>query len=162
MIFGPDAYTAIHSLISLATLVAGSVVLITFLRGDGSPFWEALFLATAILTDVTGFGFTADRILPSHVTGVISLVALAVALWARYGAGLAGAARWIYVAGVAFAFYLDAFVAVVQAFGKIDALKALAPTQTEPIFLLVQAIVLFDCVFLGVLASRRFRPAVAA
>jgi hypothetical protein len=158
MIFGPDAYTTIHTLISLAALVAGAVVFLAFLRGETSPLWEAFFLATAIATSATGFGFKADRILPSHVVGAISLIALAAALWARYGAHLSGAWRWIYVACVMFAFYLDAFVAVVQFFGKIGSLKALAPTQSEPPFVIAQAVALVVFVIAGVLAARRFRP----
>jgi hypothetical protein len=59
------------------------------------------------------------------------------------------------------ALYLNCFVGVVQAFMKIPALKALAPTQKEPPFLVAQLLVLAVFVVLMVLASRRFRPAPA-
>ena len=162
MIFGPDLFTAFHSALSLAALVAGVFVLLAFLRGEASRFWETAFLITAIATSVTGFGFKVDRLLPSHVVGAISLLALAAAVWARYGAKLSGAWRWIYVACVMFAFYLDAFVGVVQAFGKIGALQALAPTQSEAPFVIAQALALIAFVIAGVLAVRRFRPALPA
>ena len=73
-----------------------------------------------------------------HKVGIISLVILAVVIPARYAFHLAGAWASIYVVGTAVAFYLNVFVGVVQAFLKIPALKALAPTQKEPPFLVAQ------------------------
>src|SRR5436189_5190785 len=48
---------------------------------------------------VTGFFLPADRFLPSHAVGIISLVILAAAIAGRYIFHLAGAWRWIYAAG---------------------------------------------------------------
>jgi hypothetical protein len=104
----------------------------------------------------------ADRLLPSHVLGIISLVVLAAAIAARYAFHLAGAWRWIYAVGVVVALYLDVFVAVVQAFQKIPALHALAPTQSEPPFAIVQIAVLVAFVVLGLLAVRRHPQAATA
>ena len=56
------------------------------------------------------------------------------------------------------AFYLDAFVGVIQAFAKLPFLHALAPTQSEPPFVIVQVVVLVIFVVLGFLAVRRFHP----
>jgi hypothetical protein len=58
--------------------------------------------------------------------------------------------------------YLNAFVAVVQAFQKIPALKALAPTGSEPPFAVAQLVVLAAFVAFGVLAVRKFHPSVLA
>ena len=63
--------------------------------------------------------------------GAISLVVLAVALFALYGRHLAGAWRWIYVVTAILALYLNVFVGVVQAFQKVSFLQPLAPTQSE-------------------------------
>jgi hypothetical protein len=52
---------------------------------------------------------------------------------------------------------LQSFVAVVQAFEKIPALHALAPTQTEPAFKLTQLFVLAIFVVLAIAAAIRFR-----
>jgi len=52
---------------------------------------------------------------------------------------------------------LNAFVAVIQAFLKVPALKALAPTQKEPPFLVAQFVVLLLLVGLTILASKRFQ-----
>jgi hypothetical protein len=87
------------------------------------------------------------------------LAVLAVALLALYGYRLAGAWRWIYVASAVFALYLNIFVGVVQAFQKLPFLEPLAPTQSEPPFLIAQAAVLGIFVLLGLLAGVRFRPA---
>ena len=54
---------------------------------------------------------------------MISLVVLALAVYARYPAQLAGSWRWIYVATAVAAQYFNVFVLVVQMFQKIPSLK---------------------------------------
>jgi hypothetical protein len=117
-----------------------------------------VFLVTTILTSVTGFFFPVERLLPSHIVGIISLVVLAVSLVALYVRRLAGASRWVYVSTAVFALYLNVFVLVVQAFLKISFLEALAPTQGEPPFAIAQGVVLLAFVVLGFLAVRSFHP----
>jgi hypothetical protein len=46
----------------------------------------------------------------------------------------------------------------VQSFQKLAFLKPLAPTQSEPPFLIAQVLVLTLFVVLGILAAKRFRP----
>ena len=94
--------------------------------------------------------------MPSHVLGIISLVALAVAIVARYVCHMAGAWRPIYVACAVLALYLNVFVLVVQVFLKVPAVHALAPTQKEPPFLVVQLIVMALFVVLGIFAVKKF------
>ena len=53
--------------------------------------------------------------------------------------------------------YLNVFVLVVQLFLKVPALKAIAPTQSDPPFAIAQGIVLVLFVGLGIAAVRRFR-----
>jgi hypothetical protein len=86
-------------------------------------------------------------------------VILAVAVLARYARRLAGSWRWIYVVSAALALYFNVFVLVVQLFQKVPALKALAPTQSEPPFAVSQLVVLIAFVVLAVAATRRFRVA---
>jgi hypothetical protein len=116
------------------------------------------------LTSVTGFGFPFDHLLPSHIVGIISLLILAIAIPARYVFHLAGAWRGIYVVGASIALYLNVFVLIAQLFLKVPALKALAPTQKEPPFLVAQLIVMVVFVGLTILATKRFyvEPARAA
>jgi hypothetical protein len=149
-------FTALHVIISLVAMASGAVVLIGMLGGRQLEGLTALFLATTVLTSVTGFFFPFTKLLPSHVVGIISLVVLAAALAALYVFDLAGAWRWIYVAGAVLALYLNVFVGVVQAFQKLSFLQPLAPTQSEAPFLVTHAAVLVIFVALGVVALRSF------
>jgi hypothetical protein len=153
-------FTAVHVVISLIGIAAGLVVVVGMLSASGLPGWTALFLATTVLTSVTGFFFPAAQVLPSHVVGAISLVVLTITLVALYLKRLAGSWRWIYVAGAVLAVYLNAFVGVVQAFLKVPALNRLAPTQSEPPFLVAQLTVVALFVVLGIRAAMKFHPAV--
>jgi len=93
MILGMDTYTFVHVALSLIGIAAGIIVLFGWLADVRLPGWTALFLSTTVLTSVTGFGFPFSTLLPSHIVGIISLIVLAVALYALYGAHLSGAWR---------------------------------------------------------------------
>ena len=144
-----STFTIFHVILSLVGMFAGIVVLLGMLGGVRLGFWSGLFLATAILTSATGFLFPAPGLLPSHIVGAISLVALAIATWAFYIGRLRDASRWLYIVGVTLALYLDVFVGVVQAFQKLAFLRPLAPTQSEPPFVLAQVAVLVIFIALG-------------
>lgn len=149
-------------LLSLAGIGSGLIVVYGFLTGKPLNGLTAIFLVTTILSSVTGFLFPVEHLLPSHVIGIISLVVLAVALLARYPLHMAGAWRWIYVVCAVLALYLNCFVLVVQRFLKVPALKALAPTQKEPPFLVAQLVVMALFIVLGIFAVKKFRgPATA-
>ena len=151
-------FTLLHVVLSLVGIATGLVVLYGMLTSRSFSGWTLVFLATTILTSVTGFLFPFERVLPSHVFGVVSLVLLAIAVVALYGNRLAGRARWIYVVTAVAALYLNAFVGVVQAFLKLPFLRPLAPTQTELPFILAQGITLIAFIALGYIAARGFRP----
>jgi hypothetical protein len=150
----------IHVALSLIALVAGLVVLYGLLKGQARGGWTALFLATTILTSVTGFPLPPFGFDPPRAVGSLSLVLLAVAAAGYYLFHLAGAWRWIYVATAMAALYLDAFVGVIQAFLKVPALHQLAPTQSEPPFVVAQVAVLAFFLILGFAAVRKFRPVI--
>jgi uncharacterized membrane protein SirB2 len=88
--------------------------------------------------------------------GIISLITLAIALVARYIRHLTGAWRWIYAVNVVISLYLNVFVLVAQLFQKIPALTSLAPTQSEPPFLIAQLVVMALFIVLGIFAVNRF------
>ena len=157
-------YTSLHVLISLTGIGSGLVVMSGFLTGKRLEGLTAIFLIGTVLTSVSGFGFPFDHLLPSHKVGIISLIVLTLAITARYRFHLAGSWRWIYVIGAATALYLNLFVLVFQAFEKVPALKALAPTQKEPPFLLAQLAVLVVYLAFTFLAAKKFHiePAPAA
>jgi hypothetical protein len=160
MIFGmsTSAFTLLHVLLSLVGIFTGLVVVFGMFRSHRIKGWTGVFLATTVLTGVTGYFFPAEQILPSHVVGALSLVVLAIAIAALYIYHLAGSWRWIYIVTAVFALYLNVFVGVVQAFLKIPFLKALAPTQDEPPFVVAQAIVLVFFVTLATLLLKAFHP----
>src|SRR5947208_9370598 len=135
-------YTIIHVLISLLGIFTGLIVLFGMLAGKRLDDWTRWFLITTVLTSVTGFFFPFHGFTPAIGVGIISLIVLAVAIFARYPRQLAGAWRWIYVIGAVVALYLNVFVFLVQAFLKVPSLRALAPTQSEPPFQLTQLVVL--------------------
>ena len=152
------AYTIIHTLISLIGIVTGLIVLFGLLAGKRLDGWTKWFLITTVLTSVTGFFFPFHGFTPAIALGIMSLIVLAVAIFARYPRQLAGHWRWIYVVTSVIALYFNVFVLVVQTFEKIPALHAMAPTQTEPPFKLTQLVVLPIFVLLGIIAAIRFRP----
>jgi hypothetical protein len=150
-------FTLVHVLISLVGILSGFVVMFGLLVGNRLGGWTSLFLSTTVATSVTGFLFPVDHFMPSHAVGIISLVVLAIAIYARYPRRLAGAWRKTYAVTAMISLYLNVFVAIVQAFQKVPALKVLAPTQSEPPFKLTQLLVLAVFVALAILAAIRFR-----
>jgi hypothetical protein len=153
-----STFTLVHVVISLVGIASGFVVLYGFLNGKRLDGWTEFFLLTTVLTSVTGFGFSFDHLLPSHKVWILSLTVLALAILARYALHMAGAWRWIYVVGAVIALYLNVFVLVFQSFEKVPALKALAPTQSEPPFKMAQLIVLVLFIVLGIFAVKKFHP----
>lgn len=151
-------FTDFHVLISLVGIFSGLVVLYGFMGAIRFDGWTSLFLWTTVLTSVTGFMFPYDGFKPSYVVGAISLAVLAFAIFARYRRHMEGGWRAGYVVTSMMALYLNCFVLVVQLFRRVAALKALAPTQTEPPFKIAQLVLLLLFVALTVLAVKDFRP----
>jgi hypothetical protein len=152
----------VHVALSLIGIASGLVVLYGLLIGRPFAGWTALFLATTILTSVTGFPLPPYGFDPPRALGVISLVLLAAAVAGLYVFHLAGAWRWIYIVTAVASLYLNVFVGVVQSFQKLSFLQPLAPTQSEPPFVVAQLVVLVAFIALGALAVIRFRPAASA
>jgi hypothetical protein len=161
MIFGMTTFTFIHVLLSLIGIVAGLVAMAGLLTSTWREGWTAVFLAATVATSATGFGFPFTKLLPSHIVGIISLVVLAVALFALYGRHLSGVWRPVYVIAAMIALYLNVFVLIVQSFLKIAPLKALAPTQSELPFVAAQGAALVFFVIATIIAVMKFRPVTA-
>jgi len=157
-------FVLVHVVISLIAIVAGLIVMFGMLGSKSQPGLTAIFLLFTILTSATGFvipPFLFEKLLPSHLFGIISLILLTIACIALYGMKLAGAWRWIYVLTALISLDLNVFVLVVQSFLKIPALAALAPGNPPagPIFAVAQGIVLVFFVVMIIGVWRRFRPA---
>lgn len=158
MIFGMTAFTFFHVVLSLVGILSGFVVVFGLVTAKRLPGWTAVFLATTVATSATGFLFPYHGFKPSYAVGIVSLAVLATAIFALYGRGLAGAWRRAYIVRALLAFYLNVFVLIAQLFMKVPALKALAPTQSEPPFLVSQVVVMLVFLALGFMASKRFPP----
>jgi hypothetical protein len=155
-----STFTAVHVIISLIAIVSGIVVMFGMLGSNRMPGLTAIFLLFTILTSVTGFGFPFEKLLPSHMVGILSLILLVIACIALYVMHLAGPWRWIYVVTALVSLYLNVFVLVIQGFLKIPALHELAPGNPPagPAFAVVQGVVLLFFVVMIVADWRRFRP----
>jgi len=150
-------FTLVHVMLSLVGIFSGFVVMFGLFAAKPLDGWTALFLATTVATSVTGFLFPFHHFMPSYALGIISLLVLAVAILARYTFRLAGGWRRTYAISAMIALYLNVFVLIAQAFQKVPALKAMAPTQSEPPFLLTQVVVMAIFVALAIFAAIRFR-----
>ena len=152
-------FTLVHVIISVLGIITGLVAVGGLMAGTRREGVTAAFLVTTILTNATGFGFASERLLPSHVVAVLSLVLLAVCVVARYVKDLRGGWRRIFVITAVAALYFNVFVLVVQLFAKTPQLATLAPTQSEPPFALTQLLVLVVFVWLGWASLRGFSAA---
>jgi hypothetical protein len=155
-----STFTMVHVIISLIAIVSGIIVMFGLLGSRRMPGLTAIFLLFTILTSATGFLFPFEKLLPSHMIGILSLVLLAIACFALYGTKLSGAWRSVYVVTAMISLYLNVFVLIIQAFLKVPALHALAPSvpPSEPPFAILQGIVLVFFVIVIIGAVRRFRP----
>jgi hypothetical protein len=155
-------FTLIHVALSLAGIFTGLAVFLGLLTGRKMNSLTAVFLATTAATSLTGFcyfpflGFT-----PGQAFGILSMIVLAVAIYSRNVRHLEGVWARVYVITAIFPLYLNVFVLVVQSFQKVPALKALAPTGSEPPFFIVQGIVFVLFLVFGIRAALRF-PALVA
>jgi len=153
-----ETFTLLHVVLSLIGIATGIVVLIAMASGRYPAGLTGVFLLTTLLTTLTGFFFPTGGLTPAQIVGYISLAILIVALLALYIFKLTGPWRWLYVVTAVAALFLNIFVAIVQAFQKIELLQPLAPTQSEPPFLAAQVVALVLCTLLAVRALRRFHP----
>lgn len=137
-----SAFTAFHVLVSLLVIASGFVVVYGLLQDRYFAGTTTFFFWTTAITSVTGFMFPFHGFTPAQVLGVISLVALAIAFYARRRVLSDGGLRRTYVTTSVLALYFNFFVLIVQSFEKIPALKALAPTQKEAPFKAAQLVAL--------------------
>jgi hypothetical protein len=154
-------YTTVHVIISLVGIASGLIVLFGLLRGTLFTLWNGLFLITTVLTSVTGFGFPYTKVTPGIILGILSLIALAIAIFALYARHLTGAWRRTYAITAMIALYFNVFVLVAQLFENVPAIHALAPTQTEAPFKIAQLFLLVLFAIFISAAARKFRRALA-
>src|SRR5260370_15117942 len=158
-----STFVTVQVIISLIAIVSGIIVMFGLLTSKRMPGLTAIFLLFTILTSATGFlipPLLSEKLLPSHMIGILSLVLLAIACIALYVMNLSGLWRSVYIVTAMTSLYLNIFVLIIQAFLKLPALHALAPSvpPSEPPFAILQGIVLVFFVIVIIGAVRRFRP----
>jgi hypothetical protein len=152
------AFTLFHVALSLIGIAAGFVVIWGLLTSNRRDTWTAVFLAATILTSVTGFLFPIERFTPGHAIGILSLVALCIAVIARYPKHLAGRWRATYVVTALISQYFNFVVLIIQSFQKIELLNSLG-SSVEPT---VQLITVAMFIGFGAASVLQFRPAPAS
>ena len=158
-----DPLTLSHVAITLIAIASGLAVLAQMLKNRLSGGLTGLFLATTLLTSVTGFVFfhPANAPTPAQITGLLALVILVPTLAGLYLKHLAGPWRPIYVAGAVISLWLNVFVLIIQSFQKIP--SPLQPAEGAPpggpVFGAVQGIVLLAFIVAGWRATKKFHPA---
>jgi hypothetical protein len=150
-------FTLLHVILSLAGIGAGLIALFGLIGSRLLPRWTAIFLVTTVLTSLTGFLFPFKGVTPAIVVGILSMIALLLAIVALYGRGLAGGWRGTYVIASSVALYFNVFVLFAQLFAKVPALKAISPTQSSPAFGITQLLVMAIFIVLTIRAFKRFR-----
>ena len=158
-----STYTAMHVTISLVAIASGVLVL---LRPSASPkAWglTALFFATTFAASVTGLLYLLafPRFGMGHGIGIASLAVFVPTLLALCRHRLAGPWRRVYVAGVTTLLYLNAFIAVMQSFGKIGFLRTLPATTLGSPLLLAHLLLVAVCLWLGMHALASLQPGCA-
>jgi len=144
-----------HIAVSLIAIAAGFIVVGGFLTRSQLNGATQLFLAASVATNVTGLMFPFTHFLPSHAVAIISLLVLAIALFAYYFK--TPSRRWhrIFVGTAITALYLNVFVLIAQTFAKNPGLVALAPTQSEPPFALSQIAALIAFAAIAYVSMKR-------
>lgn len=156
MFLASPTFGAIHVVLSFLGILAGFPVLAGLLRGEiVRNGWTHVFLWTTFWTSLTGFLFPFGGVTPALGTGIVATLVMIPTLSALYRFNLEGRWRPIYVVGAVASLYLNTFVLVVQSFLKFPHLNALAPTGSEPPFVIVQFVVLAFFVLAGWLAVKR-------
>lgn len=151
-------FTVLHVAISMVAIFAGFVVAGGLFSNTALAGWTAFFLLMTILTNITGFLFPFGGFTPAIAVGALSSLILVVALLALYFRRLAGRWRAIYIVTALAGLYLNVFVMIAQSFQKVSFLTPLAPTGSEPPFLIAQAIALVAFVGMGAWALLSFDP----
>lgn len=158
-----DVLTLTHVVITLIAIASGLVVVAQMLKSTYRGGVTGVYLATTLLTTVTGFVFfhPANAPTPAQLTGVVALIVLVPTLAGLYLKHLAGFWRPVYVVGAVISLWLNLFVLIIQTMQKVPALCATmpaCPAPGGPVFGATQLIVLLATIWAGWRAVKKFHP----
>ncbi len=145
-----NALTIFHAVLRLMGIGSGVVAIYELLKTKTPARWTHAFLATTAATSLTGFLFPFHDVTPAQILGVLSLIALIIASLSIYRHHLQGIWRRTYAITAVMALYFNVFVLVVQLFRRVPALRAVAPTQSEPPFQIAQIALLLLFAAIGI------------
>ena len=106
-------FTIFHVALSLIGIGAGAIAILGFLARQQYRFWNNLFLWTTGITCFTGFLFPFHGMTPGIIIGVVCLLTIAVAVFARRSSKPSA-----YIAAACFAEALNVIVLIAQMFEK--------------------------------------------
>jgi hypothetical protein len=152
-------FTFLHVFLSLVGIATGVFIIFGLLTSRKLSILTTLFILTTAATSLTGFLFPFKGVTPGIILGVLSLIAIILAIVALYSGKLVGPWRGTYVISTCVAFYFNFFVLVAQSFAKVPALHSIAPSQASPGFGITQLAVLLIFILLTVRAFKKFHPA---
>jgi hypothetical protein len=153
-----QVFTLLHVILSLAGIAAGLIAVLALAANKLSGL-TGFFLSTTALTSITGFLFPFHGVDPAIILGILSMIVLLLAAVALYAGKLKGGWRGAYIISAAVALWFNVFVLFAQLFAKVPALKAIAPTQSSPVFGATQLVVLAAFIVLTIRAFKGFRGA---
>jgi hypothetical protein len=148
-----NALTIFHVALSLIGIGSGVVAIYGLLKAETSSRWTPAFLTTTTATSLRGFLFPFHGVTPAQVLGFLSLIAVMIASLSIYRYHLQGIWRRTYAVTAVTALYFNVVVLVVQTFRRVPALRAMAPTESEPPFQITQLAVLLLFAAIGIHAA---------
>lgn len=151
----PTVFLASHVAVSMIGILVGFVLIRDFLHALYRSGVVWVFLVSTTLTSLSGYLFQREHVLPSHIVGAIALIVLVPTWLAWRPYRLFGGWKRTFVVGATISQWLNVFVLVAQLFQKVPALQALAPTGSEPPFVVAQGAVFVLFVAVAVVAWRR-------
>lgn len=149
--------TFIHLAFCLLAIGAGTKVMCGLFAGQLIERWAVAFFRCALAASLTDLLFSLHRMshLPWIAMSSVYVSGAAILAWRKFH--LAGVWRSACAFCITIVFCLNILLLTAQAFTRIPELKALAPTQSEPAFLVLQLVIIVLFMALGISAARRFR-----
>jgi hypothetical protein len=148
--------TDIHVAFSLIALCSGLAAVGLMFRGGIRPGITAIYFIAASATSITGFAFPAAHFHTAHLVGLLSLSALAIAIYAGLWTRLTGIWRSVYAGATTISVYFLVFATVARFLAKAPG-PAANPFQARLPFMLAESILLLLFIGFSGLAARGLR-----
>jgi hypothetical protein len=146
----------VHILTGLAGIAAGLASVAGMFYRKRLAACNAVFLLMTAIACATGLVFLPTVGLTSaQLVAIFVSFLLLIAMYARYARRLAGSWNQVYAFTAVGALFLNILITTAQSFLHIRALKAIAPTQTSPVFVAVKVSLLLVFIVVAMVTARR-------